>query len=183
MPYFPSVPKGERLAFVLARFNTGIEKPLMQMHQNLMRNEESPLSLAEREMIAAYVSGVANCQYCYGIHALIAEQFGLKEGLIKDLLEDLDKADIDEKFKPILRYVKKVTIEPTRIVQSDIDDVIEAGWSERALYDALMVCCTWNFMNRMVDGIGLDVSPEQYHDSAGMLKEGYDQVIKKLNLK
>ena len=183
MPLFPSVSTGERLASVFAKFNTGVEKPLLQLHHNLMRNEDSPLSVGERELIAAYVSGIANCQYCTNIHGLVAEHFGVQEGLLVSLLEDIDSADINEDFKAILKYVKKVTIDPTKLIQTDVDDVLEAGWSERALYDALMVCCTWNFMNRLVGGLGLELSPDQYKDSADMLKGGYDTVIKKLGLK
>lgn len=183
MPFFPSVPKEERLAYVLARFNTGVEKPLMELHQVLLRGEDSPLSVAQRELIAAYVSGVANCQYCSGIHAMIAEQFGMEEGLIRDLLEDVDSADIEDNFKPILKYVKKVTLEPTKLLHADVDAVFDAGWSERALYDALMVCCTFNFVNRFVSGIGLDVNLEGSKKSSEMLVDGYAQIIDKLGLK
>ena len=74
-------------------------------------------------------------------------------------------------------------MEPDKITKADAEAVLNAGWSERALYDALVICCTWNFMNRLVEGLGLDVSPEQYKDSAKMLKGGYDEVIKQFGLK
>jgi putative tryptophan/tyrosine transport system substrate-binding protein len=37
----------------------------------------SPLTPGERELIAAYVSGIDDCQYCYGVHAEPAKAFGI----------------------------------------------------------------------------------------------------------
>lgn len=184
MPHFPSISKDERLASAFARFNTGVEKPLLELQQILMRGEGSPFDFGQRELIAAYVSGVMNdCGYCAGIHIQVAEGFGVEKGLIESLIEDIDKTDIEDNFKPVLKYVKKLTLEPDKITKADAEAVLNAGWSERALYDALVICCTWNFMNRLVEGLGLDVSPEQYKDSAKMLKGGYDEVIKQFGLK
>jgi uncharacterized peroxidase-related enzyme len=183
MPYFPSIEKSDRLANVFAKFNTGVEKPLMQLHQILMRAEDSPFSVGERELIAAYVSGVASCQYCSGSHGKVAEQFGIEAGIIQDLLEDVDKSGVADNLKPIFKFVKIVTLDPTKIVQADIDAVLDAGWSERALYDALMVCCTFSFVNRMVGAIGLEINPDGSQRSLDMLMKGYGNMIDILKLK
>ena len=61
-----------------------------------------------------------------------------------------------------IKFVRKLTLEPTKMIQADADAVFEAGWSERALYDAIIICCTWSFMNRFVEGLGLNVIPEQF---------------------
>ena len=44
---------------------------------------EGPLSDIERELIAAYVSGLNACSFCYRGHKAIAEMFGVEEGLIE----------------------------------------------------------------------------------------------------
>ena len=123
MPYFPSISHNDRLSHVFEKFNIGIEKPLMQMHQVLMRRDDSRFSIAQREMIAAYVSGVSDCTYCYGSHSRTAEIYGVEEGLLTSLLEDIDKADIDSNMKVILKFAKKLTIEPSRIIQKDVDEL------------------------------------------------------------
>ena len=127
MPNFPSLARGESLATVLEKFNTGVEKPLMQLHEILMRSEDSPLSVAQRELIAAFVSGIMSCDYCVGIHTRVAENFGIREGLLKDLLEDIDLADVEDAMKPILHYVKKATLHPSKITQADSQAVFDAG--------------------------------------------------------
>jgi uncharacterized peroxidase-related enzyme len=184
MPLFPSIVPGDRVPHVFAKFNTGVEKPLLLLHHQLMRSKDSPFSFAQRELLAAYISGLfSDCGYCIGIHGLIAERFGIQEGLIIDILKDIDNANIDDNFKPILHYVKKLTLEPTKMTQADSKAVLDAGWSERALYDALMICCAWNFMNRFVEGVGIDVEAEDYTTSADMLMDRYDVAVEKFKLK
>ena len=183
MPLFPSIGAEDKVPHAFAKFNTGIERPLIDLHQILMRSEDSPFSTAERELLAAFVSGTNSCKYCTGAHSATAMEFGVEEKLITDLLTDIETAEIYEKFKPIFEFIKKLTLEPTKIVQSDADKVFDAGWSERALYDAIIICCTWSFMNRFVEGLGLSVIPEQFSMEGKMLKGGYNGIFKMFDLK
>lgn len=60
------------------------------LHEELMRGE-SLLSVAERELIAAYVSGLNACPYCHGVHAATARRFGVSEHVLTDLLQDVER--------------------------------------------------------------------------------------------
>lgn len=64
---------------------------LLNLHAAVLR-QESEFSIAERELIAAYVSGINNCQYCHGVHSETAKAFGVEPELLESLLEDLDTA-------------------------------------------------------------------------------------------
>ena len=183
MPFFPSIGDEDKVPHALAKFNTGIERPLIELHQILMRNEDSPFTVAQRELLAAFVSGTNACKYCAGAHTATAMEFGVEEELISSLLNDIDLAGVEDNMKPILKFVKKLTLDPTKMTQSDADDVFNAGWSERALYDAIIICCTWNFMNRFVEGLGLNVIPEQFEMEGKMLHAGYDKIFEKFELK
>ena len=183
MPFFPSIGDEDKVPHALAKFNTGIERPLIELHQILMRNEDSPFTVAQRELLAAFVSGTNACKYCVGAHTATAMEFGVEEELISSLLNDIDLAGVEDNMKPILKFVKKLTLDPTKMTQSDADDVFNAGWSERALYDAIIICCTWNFMNRFVEGLGLNVIPEQFEMEGKMLHAGYDKIFEKFELK
>ena len=183
MPFFPSLSEDDNVPRALANFNIGVERPLIEMQQRLMRDEDSPFSVAQRELIAAFVSATNACQYCTGSHTAVAVEFGVEEDLVTSLQSDIDSAKVDENFKPILKFVKKLTLEPTKMVQSDADKVFSAGWSERALYEAILVCCTFNFMNRFVEGLGLGVFPEQFSMAGKMLSQGYDKMFEKFDFK
>lgn len=171
MPFFPSVGKEDKVPHVLAKFNTGTGRPLIEYHEALLRGE-SPFTVAERETMAAYVSGVNACKYCHGAHTAAAKQFGVAEQLIADLLADPSRAPVKPAMVPVLSFVKKLTLTPTRMTQADADGVYAAGWSERALYDAIQICCLYNFMNRFVEGIGLTPIPEQFEMEGRLIKEG-----------
>lgn len=155
MSVFPSLPDDASLEHVLQRFPHAVP-PLLEYHDRLLR-DHSPLTVAERELIAAYVSGLNGCTFCFGAHSLIAEAFGVDREIFETLMSDLDAADIDPKLKPLLAYVRKLTLTPTRITEEDAAAVYDAGWDEQALFDAISVCALFNFMNRIVEGSGVKI--------------------------
>ena len=172
MSYLTSLPQD---AVLLQVFRTYPEsaKPLIAFHDVLMRRP-SPFTDAEREMIAAYVSGVNACTYCHGVHTATAEAFGVEPGLLAAALSDLDTAPVDDKLRPVLRYVGKLTATPAKMTEADAAEVFAAGWDDRALYDAVMVCALFNFMNRMVDGLGVSTDAGYFAESGERLRRiGY----------
>lgn len=153
MPLFPSLPETPHLADVFKAFPDHI-KPLLHYHDALLRGD-SPLSVAERELIAAYVSGLNACNFCFGAHKVMARAFGVEEAVIDALIEDVDAAPIDEKLKPVLKYVAKLKDLPPRLRDADAQAVYDVGWSERALFDAVQVAALFNLMNRIIEGAGV----------------------------
>ncbi|HAQ34138.1 MAG TPA: peroxidase, partial [Alphaproteobacteria bacterium] len=75
MPRYPSLETGDHLEALLRRFPRGV-KPLLELHDAIMR-EASDLDVATRELIAAYVSGLNACAFCYGAHKTMAHAFGV----------------------------------------------------------------------------------------------------------
>jgi uncharacterized peroxidase-related enzyme len=175
MPFLPSIELEDKVPHVLAKFNakygTRTERPLIEFHEALLRGD-SPFSVKERELMAAYVSGLNACRYCHGAHSAVAKLFGVPEALISDLVADLDAAHVEANLKPVFAYLRKLTLTPTRMTQADADAVCAAGWDERALYDAVLVCCLYNFMNRFVEGLGLTPIPGQFDAEGKMITEG-----------
>ena len=116
---------------------------------------EGPLNDKERELIAAYVSGLNACSFCYRGHKAIAEMFGVEEGLIDKLVEDLESVEIDGKIKAALRYSKKVTENASKLVAGDADALYAAGWDENALMNIVEICALFAMYNRLADGTGV----------------------------
>ena len=100
MPFAPSLPKGASLLNLFKVF-PGTSIPLIQFHEALLRGP-SPFTEGERELIAAYVSGLNHCRYCHGVHSATAELLGIKQELVDSKI-DIDTAAIDPKMRPILR--------------------------------------------------------------------------------
>ncbi|MFN3891775.1 MAG: carboxymuconolactone decarboxylase family protein [Beijerinckiaceae bacterium] len=156
----------------LWKLNPSVAKPMHSLGVEIMRGE-SPLSKGDRELIAAFVSALNQCAYCFNGHAQLAVNHGVRRDLIDEIVSDIDSSSAPEAFKPILHFVKKLTIEPARVTQRDADKVFAAGWSEKALQDAILVCCRFNFMNRLSLGHGLDPDAKSGAERAANM--GYDR--------
>ncbi|MGE3805428.1 MAG: carboxymuconolactone decarboxylase family protein [Gemmataceae bacterium] len=182
MSFLPSLPENPLLLDVFRTFPASV-KPLIDYHQILLRGP-SPLSIGERELIAAYVSGLNACSFCHGVHSATAGAFGIAEPMLAAVLKDVDTAPIDDRLKPILRYVKKLTRLPAHLEQADADAVYAAGWSEPALHDAVAVCALFNLMNRLVEGFGVRAEPDYFAQSAQRLAgaDGYQAIFPLLDL-
>ena len=164
MTYLRNIAANAPLLEVFARYRATAE-PLIDYHEALMRGP-SPLSPGERELIATYVSALNACAYCHGVHAATAREFGVDAEVLDAMLSNIESAPVEERLRPILRYVKQLTEAPTRMTQAHADAVFAAGWDDQALHDAASVCALFNLMNRLVEGLGIRAD-EQYHHLAG----------------
>lgn len=153
MARFPSLPPRPVLGDVFKRFPAGAAA-LLAYHDVILRGP-SPLTVGERELIAAYVSGLNACAYCHGAHQIIAEVHGIDPATLEGLVNDPAGSGVEGRLLPILAYVRKLTQTPGRMVDADSADVFAAGWSEEALFHAISICALFNFMNRIVEGCGV----------------------------
>lgn len=165
MSAFPSIEGEPSLEKVFRNFPHTLP-PLLEYHDRLLR-DPSPLTVAERELIAAYVSGLNSCTYCHGAHVVAAQSFGIDRSLFDGLMQDIGTSEVEEKLKPLLEYVRKLTLTPAMMSDHDAEKVYAAGWEEQALFDAVSVCALFNFMNRIIEGSGiksnpLESSPEEF---------------------
>ncbi|WP_037305505.1 carboxymuconolactone decarboxylase family protein [Amycolatopsis orientalis] len=170
MSYLKSLPTDTTLLQVFQKFPAPASR-LLDLHELVMR-APSAFDAGERELIAAYVSGINECEYCHGVHTVTAEAFGVPEGLLAAALADLDSSPVDARMKPVLAYVGKLTRTPSKMTDADAEAVFAAGWDEAALHDAVLVCALFNFMNRMVEGLGIRADAAYAKTSGVRLKDG-----------
>lgn len=144
---------------------------LLSHAQEILR-EPAHLSAADREVIAAYTSKLNGCQYCRGSHAAFAASLGASDA---DLAM-VDSGDIDgHRLAALLAYVRKLTLAPSTISQSDKEAVHAAGFSEDELKDAIAVCAAFNLYNRIVEGHGIAPRDDYTSDVAMINARGFDR--------
>ncbi len=153
MSLLPSLPNASLIDIFQAY--PEFSKPIMEFAQALMRGD-SPFTEGERELIATFVSSINKCEYCRTSHGAMAEKFGHSKDLVNELLHDIDSANIPDKLKPIFYYIQKLNLTPTHIEQLDIDAILAAGWNEKAVVHAGLICGFFNLMNRLVEGVGIE---------------------------
>ena len=153
MSYLPSSPDLTNVAAMLGKYpRRGIL--LFKLLEDI-KSSCSPLNRSMRELIITYTSGLNQCDFCYNTHKAVSEQLGIDEKVIDQLKTDIDSAQVDERLKPVLRYVKKLTLTPDRITQADAQQIFDAGWDENVFLDVIFLCAVVNCMNRFVSGIGI----------------------------
>jgi uncharacterized peroxidase-related enzyme len=152
MPFFKSMPETAGPGNVFSAYPE-IYRHWAEMGQALI-NGPSPLTPAEREMIQAYVAGLVGCQYAHVAHTAAAAARGVADGLVAKLLDGIATAPIADNWKPLLQFIQKLTLNPTKVAQADADAVFAAGWSEKALHDAVAVTARMIFMTRIIHGHG-----------------------------
>ena len=123
---------------------------------------ESEFSVGERELMGAYVSALNDCGFCHGAHRATAAAHGVDVSILESLLEGIDTAPISNRMKPVYKYLKKLTLTPSQMVESDAAMVYDAGWSENDLEIVIAVCALFSLANRLVDGHGIN----RHHNQA-----------------
>ena len=119
MPFFKSLPPDAGVRHILP-MNKPVGRALIALHEALLRGD-SPLTPAQHELIAAYVSGLNECQYCFGVHAETAGQFGVPEEHLRKMLFDPDGVQMEDRMRPLLEYIRRLTVAPHQLVQADAD--------------------------------------------------------------
>lgn len=153
MSHFPSIPNLELLGLFRKFPDRGI-LPLLEYHDAILRND-SELSVAERELIAAYVSSLNDCHYCFSAHRDHAKAWGVPVELFGNVQIDLDHPFIDDRLRPVLAFVRRLTVDPAGTGEADAQAIYGAGFSEEGLFDIISVTALYNFMNRILEGAGI----------------------------
>jgi uncharacterized peroxidase-related enzyme len=175
MAYLPSLPADASLLDVFRMFPETNE-PLISFHEILLRGP-SPFTEAERELIAAYVSGLNGCRYCHGVHTATAERLGIAPGTIAALL-DGNTSIIPHKMVPVLDFAKKLTRRANGVTKADADGVLAVGWEETAISHLVAIVALFNYMNRLVEGLGIELNPIYVPTAAKRLADqGYLPLI------
>jgi uncharacterized peroxidase-related enzyme len=164
------LPDAARLVFYRPSFYGGRAKKLTH---EAMRGP-SAWSVADRELMAAFVSKVNESAFCIGAHSATAGQAYHDSAKVQAVLVDLDSAPIEEELRATLRMLGTLIRHGTVSAQ-DMRDVLSAGVSRPQVEDALAVCAAFNTTDRLADAFGFELlSPEGFETGAKfLLKRGY----------
>ena len=77
--------------------------------------------------------------------------------LVEALKQDYTSAPISEADTAMLDYVAKLTREPWTVTANDVEKLKAAGFDELAVLDICQVTAYFAFVNRMADGLGVEL--------------------------
>ena len=173
-----NVPEGVPGIRSLVMFRPETGKPLYELAQVLLRGE-SPLSQAERELIAAYVSNRNSTMFCEMSHAAAARHLYKEDkDMVDDVLNDMEQSAVSSKLKALLNIAGKVQILGKEVTEEDIANARNEGADDREIHDTVLIAASFSMFNRYVDGLAsfTPTDPLEYDEMGKrMAEKGYVQ--------
>ncbi len=142
-------------------------KPHMDLYRTVMFGP-SPLSRAQREMIGIVISVTNNCKYCINHQGDALFRLTKKKDLVQQIRSDYRKAPISDQEKLMLRFAIALTKNPQENLEERVKQLETIGFSDEMILHIVLITSYFNFVNRMVQGLGVELEP--YWDEEGFSK-------------
>lgn len=118
---------------------------------------KSPLKRYQREMMAVVVSVTNNCDYCIEHHVQALKHFWKDSRKITLLKKDYAQLNLNKPDLLLCELAKTLTLKPfSERIKPLLDAMKQAGLNDRAILDAVLIVSYFNFVNRMVLGLGVE---------------------------
>ena len=160
----------------LMAFKPASGSKLNELAEQLLR-APSPLTPAERELIATYVSSQNECRYCTASHTAIAAH--CLDGdytVVEAVKADPATAPVGAKMQALLAIAGKVQQGGRNVSADDITAAKEAGADDEAIHDTVLIAAAFCMFNRYVDGLAA-ITPDdaEVYDQRGvtLARHGY----------
>lgn len=140
-----------------------LNPPALKAHLDLYMSlvyRRGGLSRAQREMVGVVVSGLNRCQYCVVHHGEALGAYERDPAVLQALPEAYREAPLSEADRAMLRYAEKLTLRPAEVREEDVEALREAGFSDADILDINLIAAYFNFVNRVVLGLGVGLEGE-----------------------
>lgn len=170
----------------LLAFRPQTAAPLGELAETLLRGDNT-LTRGERELIAAYVSRLNECEYCASSHgATAAAQLPGGPGQVRQVLADTGPAQpgagdasagpVSAKLRALLDIAALVQLGGRMVTDDAVAKARAEGATDVEIHDTVLIAAMFCMFNRYVDGLrtSLPDDPAQYIASAEhLVKHGY----------
>jgi uncharacterized peroxidase-related enzyme len=158
-------------------FRPETAKPLNELAERLLRDDNNTLSRGERELIGAYVSSLNDCFFCQNVHGALAQHYLECDMQFIDMVkEDYRLTSISDKLKALLSIAGSVQKGGKYVTASQIEWARNQGATDREIHDTVLIAAAFCMFNRYVDGLATwaPTDREVYVQRAKMrAEEGY----------
>ena len=129
-------------------------KPLNELAEVLLHDDNNTLSRGEREMIGAYVSSLNDCFFCQNVHGSMAQHyFACDMQTIDEIKKDFQSAPVSEKLKSLLAIAGSVQKGGKNVTSEQIETARSLGATDKEIHDTILIAAAFCMFNRYVDGL------------------------------
>ena len=134
--------------------NPGVMQKHLDLYITLMFGS-SGLDREDRELIGVLVSHLNGCEYCVQHHIAALDHYWKNKEKIAAVLNDSSAAGLSDRQHHMLEYVRKLTIEPSKISHNDILVMRNAGLGDAEILNINLITSYFCSVNRIVLGLGV----------------------------
>ena len=160
----------------LLRYRPETAGPLMDL-ANVLLHADNSLPRGDRELIAAYVSSLNDCDFCASSHsAFAAAQLPGGADLVRLVRLDGEDAPVSEKMRALLTIAAAVRSGGREVTPESVERARTAGATDLEIHDTVLIAAAFCMYNRYVDGLGTITpdDPRGYERAAASVIEfGY----------
>lgn len=128
---------------------------VMDLSEHLIFSEGA-LGRKHKELIAAFVSAQNSCPYCADSHGFFLRMHGgSSETLAAIQSNDLCSPELTMAEQALLKFACKVNLNSHEISRKDVDSLIQSGWTELQVAEAVHVTSLFATFNRVANAFGL----------------------------
>jgi uncharacterized peroxidase-related enzyme len=133
----------------------------LSLYKNVLHHSANTLPKWYLETIGVYVSLLNNCAYCVTHHIEGLKKNSAQENDAAKIIECLQQGKPENFFSGFflegLMYVKILTQSPATINEEHIHKLRHAGFSDGEILEINQVCAYFNYANRTVLGLGVEL--------------------------
>jgi len=138
----------------LLQYRPETARPLMELAEVLLRGE-STLGRGERELIAAHVSRLNCCHFCFNSHGTQAAlQLDGGWAAVDAALDGAPGSAITPKIKSLLLIAEAVRISGRAVTPELVERAKASGATDLEIHDTVLIAAAFCMFNRYVDGLG-----------------------------
>jgi uncharacterized peroxidase-related enzyme len=130
-------------------------KHMMDLSESLIF-ADGHLSRKHKEMIATLVSTQNSCPYCADSHGyFLRVHGGSAQTLAAIQANHLHSPELNHAEQSLLEFARKVNFNSSEIGRADIELLMQSGWSELQIAEAVHVAALFSTFNRVANAFGL----------------------------
>ena len=76
---------------------------------------------------------------------------------VRQIAQDWKKAELKSADYALCEYAEKLTLTPAEMSKADINHLLELGFCQTAVHDAVQVISYFNYINRIADALDVDL--------------------------
>jgi uncharacterized peroxidase-related enzyme len=157
-------------------FRPEMAEPLRELAQVLLRSPNT-LTMAEREIIAAFVSSRNDCHFCHASHrAAAAHHMGGDYSVVDAVRADPQTAPVSPKLRALLVIAARIQESGKHISSCDVEAARASGATDMEIHDTVLIAAAFCMFNRYVDGLAMFTPTDDHlYDQMGrrMAADGY----------